>query len=122
MAQVLGIIEISWLGKNIPVEKGAKIRLGGMKNNAVTYGRKVGSAKEFQGSEISAKTHLEKGQRFGELYSTEEEGELSVICDTGQTYIFADAFFVDDRPDMTGGEGGSIELKWAAGDYQEVLK
>lgn len=121
MAQVLGIVDIIWLGQSIPVEKGSKLRLGGMKNNPVTFGREVGRAQEFQGSEISAKTHLKKGQRFGDLFNAETEGELVVICDTGQTYSFADAFLSDDRPEMTAGEGGAIELKWAAGDYQEVL-
>jgi hypothetical protein len=49
-----------------------------------------------------------------------DEGELQVICDTGQTYVFADAFLTD-RPEMTSGEGGKIELKWAAGAPEELL-
>lgn len=119
--QVLGIIDIVWLGRNVPVEKGAKLRLGGIKNNAVTYGRKVARSAEFQGSEVSAKTHLEKGARWRDQYSSEVEGELQVICDTGQTYTFPDAFLEGDIPSLTGGEGGSIELKWAAGDYLEIV-
>lgn len=119
MAQVLGIIDITWRGVNIPVEKGAKLKLGGMKNNPVVYGRKVGRAEEFAASEITATTHLEKGQRYGSIYSS-GDGELQVICDTGQTYTFPDAFLTD-MPEMTGGEGGKLELKWQAGDFEEVL-
>ncbi|NSL22368.1 phage tail tube protein [Agrobacterium tumefaciens] len=120
MTQVLGIVDIVWRGRSIPVEKGAKLRVGGIKNNAVTYGRKVGRAQEFQGSEVTATTNLERGQRLGNLFDP-GEGELQVLCDTGQTYVFNDAFLVDDIPEVTGGEGGKIELKWAASAPEELL-
>lgn len=120
MAKVLGIVDIVWKGVNVPVEKGAKLRLGGLKNNAVTFGRIVAPAAEFQGSEITAKTHLRQGQSWRDLYG-EGEGELQVKCDTGQTYVFPDAFLVDDIPTITGGAGGEIELKWAAGQWEEIL-
>ena len=119
MAQVLGIVDIIWRGRNIPVEKGAKIKVGGIKNNAVTYGRKVARAQEFEGSEVTATTNLEKGQRYGNLWDA-GEGELQVVCDTGQTFTFNDAFLTD-HPDITGGEGGKIELKWAGSAPEEVL-
>ncbi|GGG31012.1 hypothetical protein GCM10010964_18690 [Caldovatus sediminis] len=117
--QLLGIVDIVWQGRRIPVEKGAKLKLGGLKNNAIPYGRQVGRAQEFEPSEITATTHLRRGQRFSDLYAV-DEGELQVICDTGQTYVFADAFLTD-RPEMTSGEGGKIELKWAAGAPEELL-
>ena len=119
MAQVLGIVDIIWRGRNIPVEKGAKIKVGGIKNNAVTYGRKVARAQEFEGSEVTATTNLEKGQRYGNLWDA-GEGELQVVCDTGQTFTFNDAFLTD-HPDITGGDGGKIELKWAGSAPEEVL-
>jgi hypothetical protein len=118
--QTLGIIDIVWKGQKIPVEKGAKIRIGGLKANPVMSGRRVGYAHEWQNSEVTATTHLQRGQSFKTLYSA-GEGELQVLCDTGQTYIMADAFLVDDRPEITGGEGGKIELKWAAGEPEEQL-
>jgi hypothetical protein len=119
MAQTLGIIDIVWKGRNVPVEKGAKLKLGGLKNNAVVYGKRVGRAQEYEASEIEATTALERGQRMKDLY-TSEEGELQVICDTGQTYVWPDAFLTDNR-ELTGGEGGKIGLKWSAGDYEEVI-
>jgi len=118
--QVLGIIDIYWRGRNIPVEKGAKLRLGGIKNNAVTYGRGVGRAQEYQGSEITATTHAERGQSILDLLDP-GEGELQAVCDTGQTYVWDDAFLEGDRPEATGGEGGKIDLKWAAGEPQEII-
>lgn len=119
MSQVLGVVGIIWRGRNIPVEKGAKLKLGGFKNNAVVYGRKVGRAREFVGSEITATTHLEKDQSYTSLYD-DEEGELQVQCDTNQMFTFPDAF-LQEPPEMTGGEGGKLELKWSAGEYEEVL-
>jgi len=117
--QTLGIVDIVWRGRNIPVEKGAKFKIGGIKNNAVTYGRKVGRAQEFMGSEVSATTNLERGQRWGNTWDA-AEGELQVICDTGQTYVMDDAFLTD-IPDITGGEGGKIELQWMASAPEEIL-
>ena len=117
--QVLGIVEITWLGKKIPVEKGAQIKLGGVKNNVVVAGRQVGRAGEFEASEITATTFLARGQRVSDWYAS-PEGELQVLCDTGQTYTFPDAFLTD-RQTLTSGEGGKIELKWAAADWTEML-
>lgn len=119
MAQVLGIIDIVWRGRNIPVEKGARLRLGGIQNAPVTFGRKVGRAQEFVGSEITATTNLERGQSLGSLLDP-GEGELQVLCDTGQTYSWSDAF-LGERPEATGGEGGKIELKWHGGEPDEVI-
>jgi len=120
VAQVLGIVDIIWRGRNIPVEKGAKLKIGGIRNNAVVYGRKVGRAQEFFGSEITATTHLEAGQSAKE-FNFAGEGELQVQCDTGQTFVFDDAFFSGEPPEITGGEGGKIELKWSAGEPEEIL-
>lgn len=119
MAQVLGIVDIIWQGQNIAVEKGAKLKLGGIKNNKVVYGRRVDRAQEFMASEVKATTHLRRGQRLGSLVNL-GEGELQLVCDTGQTFVFPDAF-LEGEQEMTGGEGGKIELTWAAGDYEEVL-
>ncbi len=120
MAQVLGIVDIIWRGANIPVEKGAKVKLGGIVNKPVTYGRKVAPAQEFMASEIEAVTAYERGQSLTDLYQV-GQGELQVQCDTGQVFSFPDAFLVDQR-EFTGGEGGKISLKWAGGNYEEVVR
>jgi Phage tail tube protein len=120
MAQVLGIVDVVWNGRNIPVEKGAKLKLGGIRNKAVVYGRKVGRAQEFMQSEVSATTVLERGQNFTRLYGI-GEAELQVLCDTGQTFVFKDAFLTGDR-ELTGDEGGKVTLTWAAGAYKEIMQ
>jgi hypothetical protein len=118
MAQFLGIVDIIWQGTNIPVEKGGKVKLGGLKNNPVTVGRQVGRAQEFVGSEIEAVTVMPRGQKFKERYGV-GEGELQVVCDTGQSFIWADAFLTD-QIEFTGGEGGKVPLKWSGGEPEEI--
>lgn len=117
--QTLGIIDITWRGRRLDVEKGAKLMLGGIKNNPVTFGRMVGRAQEFVASEITATVPFRRGQSIGDVFAV-TEGELIAECDTGQIFTWADAFLVD-RPTLTGGEGGKIELKWQAGEAQELL-
>ena len=38
----------------------------------------------------------------------------------GQTYVFPEAF-LSNRPEMTSGEGGKIELVWMAGEPEELI-
>jgi hypothetical protein len=120
MAQLLGIIDVVWRGQKIATEKGAKLRLGGLKNNGVIMGRQIGRAQEMEASEVTVTTNLKRDQRILDLWGAGQEGELQVLCDTGQTYVFPDAFLTN-RPEMTGGEGGKIEMVWMAGEAEELL-
>lgn len=117
MTQAVGVIDIIWRGTNVPVEKGAKFKLPGMKNNAVVYGRRAARAQEFAAGEVTAKTALERGMSYANVYDA-GEGELQVRCDTGQTFVCPDAFLTDGPPEITGGE--TFELKWTIGSYEEI--
>jgi len=117
--QTLGIIDIVWRGRNIPVEKGAKFNPGGIKNKAVHYGRKTARAQEYMGAMATATSNLERGQRWGNTWDA-GEGELQIVCDTGQTYVMDDAFLTD-IPDITGDDGGKFELKWEGSPAEEIL-
>lgn len=118
MAQSLGIIDIVWRGRQIKVEKGAKLRLGGIQNKTVTYGRGAARAQEFVESHAECTTILMRGERASDIYTT-EEGELQLQLDTGQTIVAHDAWMTE-RPDMVGEEGGKIPLKWNFGAYEEI--
>lgn len=120
MPQVLGVMQIFWRGREIPVETGATYRPAGMMQKPVSYGRRVGHAGEFAGGQCEATTNLEAGQSLAELLAR-GEGELQVICDTGQTFVHPDAFLSGDIPTVTGGEGGKIPLVWAFSEGEEVL-
>lgn len=119
MAQTLGIVEIVWRGVKLAPEKGAEGRLGGLKNVPVMYGRKIGRAQEMESSMVKATVPLERGMRLLPIWA-DGEGELQFLCDTGQTYVIADAFLVN-RPNFTGGEGGKVELEWEGSGADEVL-
>ncbi len=117
--QTLGIVDVTWGGVAIPIEKGGKLKLGGLKNNAVIMGRQVHRAQEMEASEVTVTTNLKRGQKIKDLYAV-GEGELIARCDTGQTYVFPEAF-LSNRPEMTSGEGGKIELVWMAGEPEELI-
>lgn len=119
MAQTLGIVDIVWKGKGIPVEKGAKFKPGGLLNTPVVLSRRVDRSANFEAGEVTATTTLQRGQRLMDLLDA-VEGELTVLCDTGQTLSWPDAFLTV-LPEATGGEGGKIELKWAVGTPEELL-
>ena len=120
MAQVLGIVDIVWRGRNLSVEKGAKFIKGGIINRGVVYGRKVGRAQEFVGSRVEAVVNLERGKSLRAMLN-EVEGELQVVCDTRQTFVVGDAFLSGDMPEVTGGEGGKITLIWEGSEAEEIL-
>jgi hypothetical protein len=117
--QTLGILDVVWRGKKIPAEKGSKFRLGGLKNNVVLAGRQTHRAQEYINSSCELTTILKRGQSWSDIWTT-DEGELQVNCDTGQSYVFTDAFLEGDPPDITGGEGGKIALKWAMSEGEEI--
>lgn len=119
MAQTLGIVDLVWKGRKLAVEKGAELTLGGLKNTPVMYGRQVGHAQEMEASNVTAVVPLERGQRLSDLWAA-GPGELQVLCDTGQTYVFPDAFLTN-RPNATGGEGGKVRLEWSGGTPEELL-
>ncbi|GAB0119481.1 phage tail tube protein [Acidisoma sp. 7E03] len=118
MAITLGIIDMYWNGAQLDIEKGASIRLAGMKNNAVPVGRKLHRAQEFQGGEAKATIPFRAGDKLSDLMPG-AEGELQVKCDTGQVITSPDAFILDP-PTATGGEGGKRELTWNFSTYTEV--
>lgn len=117
--QTLGIVDLVWKGRRIPIEKGGKFKPGGLMNTAVVLARRVDRSANFEAGEVTATTTLQRGQRLMDLLDV-AEGELQVLCDTGQTYVSPDAFLTT-LPEATGGEGGKIELKWAVGEMEELL-
>ncbi len=119
MAQTLGIVDVVWRGRTLDVERGASVKLAGTLNTAVVAGRRVHRAESFEAGEVKATMVLKRGDRIAEVDGP-REGELTVLCDTGQTYTWPDAFLTV-RPMFTGGEGGKMELTWAVGEGEELL-
>ena len=120
MAQTLGIVDLTWKGRKLPIEqKTAKLKLGGMMNTTVLLNGSIDRSQHFEPSEITATLPLRRGTRLMDLFDG-GEGELQAICDTGQTSVWPDAFLIT-RPEASAGEGGKIEMKWNAGAPDELL-
>lgn len=117
--QTLGVIDIIWRGKAYDVEKGAKLKLGGWKNNVVLVQGKTKRAREYEASEITATIPLDQGADPNGIWA-DGEGELQCNCDTGQSFVWSDAFLTN-RPNMTAGEGGKMEATWAASVPETLL-
>jgi hypothetical protein len=119
MAQVLGITDIVWRGQPYAVKEGSKCKLGGVMNKAVVTGRRVDRAEAFEASEVTATFALRRGMSLLSIWAP-GEGPLEVICDTGQTFSWSNAFLTN-RPEFTSGEGGDVEATWSAGEPNEVI-
>lgn len=119
MAQTLGLISVIWRGTNVPVEKGGTVTLGGLLQKEVITGMQVDYANEMTASHVTASSRLKRGDSLLSLYSP-GQGELQVLCDTGQSYVWPDAFLAV-MPKFTAGDGGKVALEWKAGIPQEVL-
>jgi hypothetical protein len=117
--QVLGIIECFWNGTSVPIEPGGSFSLGGIRNKSVVAGAQVFNANMMMVSEINVTSVVQAGQNVSDLYGI-GQGELQIQCDTGQMFIWPNAFIVD-APDITAGEGGKIKIKWHAGTPQESV-
>jgi hypothetical protein len=118
MAQVLGLVQVSWRGTPVPIEKGAKLKLGGLQQKPVITGQQVNYETEYEASEITVTTTLRRGDSLLTLYAP-GQGALIVTCDTGQTYSWDDAFLAK-RPELSDG-GGKSQLMWNAGEASELL-
>ena len=119
MSQALGVIDATYAGTLIDSEKGSKLKLAGWMQKPVVTNGQVHYSREFDAGEFTCTTVLKRGQRISDLYPT-GTAELQCNCDTGQSYTFPDAF-ISNLPEMTAGEGGKIELKFALGVYEELL-
>ncbi len=119
MAQTLGLITVIWKGVNIPVEKGGTVTLGGLLQKEVITGTTVDYANEMHASEVQCTGRVRRGDALLALFGP-GAGELQVQCDTGQSYLWPEAFF-SGAPRFTGDDGGKLKLEWKAGSPQEIL-
>ena len=120
MAQSVGIVSIVWLGQNIPVEKGAKMVPGGLQAKAVMLNGSWDTANEYVTGKVTCTTRLIKGMSLLALSNGGQPGELQFNTDTGQQYIEA-AAVISNKPGLTAGEGGKVDLEWIIGEPVELI-
>ena len=119
MAQVLGIIDLYWGGTKVDIKPGGSLKLGGVVNSPVIYGRQVGRSQKMAQSEITVKAILKAGMRITDIFGANLEQQLQVDCDTGQSFVW-DQAFREETLDVTAGDQSDIDLKFVAGEPVEV--
>ena len=119
MSQVAGIADVYWLGQQVDVKPMVTVQMGGIVNKAIVVGRKVKRAQSMVESVITVKFSIDKGLRVSDLISSDQEGELQVHFDSGQKFIWLDAF-VSDATTLTTGDNSEGDLKFGAGIHTEI--
>lgn len=119
MAQFLGRAKISANGTTIETNKGATLDLGGIKNNTVVTGSKIGRAEELVPATIECETSLEAGASLEDIRNL-KDATVIFDCDTGQSYIIRNAYRTDTTT-MKDGEGGNVTIKIAGDPAEELL-
>lgn len=119
MAQFLGRAKITTNGTTIETNKGATLDVGGIKNNPVVTGSKVGRAEELVPATIECETSLAAGMSLEDLRNL-KEATVIFECDTGQSYVVRNAFRTDTLT-MKDGEGGNVSLKIAGDPAEELM-
>jgi len=69
----------------------------------------------------AGKTTAAKSFRRGDSLHTiyaPGEGELQVLCDTGQSYV--GQAFLSNLPALTG-DSGTLDMEWTHGEMEEVV-
>ena len=116
---VLGIIKVFWGGSEINIKPGGSLKLGGVIGSAVIYGTQVSSAGKMAESEVKVKAVVRTGERVTDLYPALSEQEMQVHCDTGQIFMFPNAFRTGTL-DVTAGDNSEVDLTFNAGGYTEL--
>lgn len=119
MAQTLGLIKVFFGGTELRIKPGGTIRLGGVVSRPQVAGTEVFRSEAMMESEISVKMILRRDERLTDLVPANEERELQVHCDTGQTFVFASAFRKETLS-ITSGDNSEIDVMFAAGAPVEI--
>jgi hypothetical protein len=89
---LLGIITAAWGGNEINLKPGNTIELGGIVSSPVVVGMNVDFANSIKPSVISLKVAVQQGVPVTGSFPSGIGQELQITCDTGQNFIWANAF------------------------------
>ena len=116
---VVGIIKAFFAGNFIPLIPGSTFERGGIVNNPVVVGTTVQRARQMKESMAKLKVALQTGASMDAMFPRDQEAELQFECDTGQTYVLANAFVAETQ--TIGSDGGAVDVTIAGGIATEVL-
>ena len=116
---LFGIIEASWGGADIPLKVGNTFELGGVISNPQVVGKTVDFSNSMKPSMISLKVAVRAGMRVTDLFPSGIGQELQIRCDTGQTFVFDNAFR-QGTIKVSDGDSSEATVEFGAGTPLEI--
>lgn len=117
--QLVGRVTVKHDGNVLLTDKGAKLNMGGVERKPIEGDTVHGYAEETKAPFIECNISLAKGASLQEIKDI-TEATVTFECDTGQVYTLTDAWS-SIPPEITGGEGGKIPVKFYGMKCEEVL-
>lgn len=117
--RVLGKGRVTVDGEVLRTEKGIELTLAGDELKEIEGDYETGFTSEFKAAELTFKIMVKKGDSINRW--TAATGKTVIVeYDTGQRYILSDAR-QNNRPKVSGKDGGAIELKWTSTRCEEIV-
>ncbi|GBQ15258.1 hypothetical protein CFR78_04215 [Komagataeibacter rhaeticus] len=116
--QTVGVFRAWWNGQQIEIKPGATVRLPGTQNKTEIAGGTGFRYQQYQVGQFKCTPVLVKGSSLA-AFQPGDEGELQVLADTGQQWVFPDAYILD-APDLAD-SGGNMPLTFNMNTYKELL-
>jgi hypothetical protein len=117
--RVVGKARVTVNGEVLRTEKGVELTLAGDEIKEIEGDYEAGFTAEFKAAELTAKIMVKPGdslQRFVAMSGA----TVVVAFDTGLRYVLSEAR-QNNRPKISGKDGGAVELKFTAQRCEEML-
>lgn len=116
---LLGIIEAIWQGYNVPLKPGSTFELGGVSAKPQVVGKRVDYSQAMEPSNIDLNVAVEQGMKVSDRFPRGVAGELQIQCDSGQTFVWDNAF-VAGTIQVSTGDNSEAKVKFAGGTPTEL--
>lgn len=119
MTQMFGKAKVSADGKELLVDDGSKINLGGVRRHTVKGPRVYGFAEEVMEATCDVNVYIDADTDLDELNGMDDVTIL-FQADTGQKYVMAHAWLTEPVDAAAKTTGGQTPLKFASVEAQQI--
>jgi Phage tail tube protein len=116
---LLGIMTAVWGSTELPLKTGNSVEIGGVVSKAVAVGATIDFANAMMPSVISLKVAVQQGVSVTGTYPSGVGKELQVTFDTGQNFVWANAFR-QGTIKITDGDNSEATVEFGGGTPLEV--